>query len=106
MLQKCAENRIGELTELFIPVSGFLVHPFVGWSNSQLLFNPDENEVEYLIVFPLRELLSLNISETYFTNDGKRNKIPFYNIKNEMIWGATSMILSEFIEVLRRTESQ
>lgn len=33
---------------------------------------------------------------------GASYQIPFYSIKGEMIWGATAMILSEFIEVAEK----
>ena len=40
---------IGPLSELYIPVSGFLVQPFVGYLNKKPLFYPDKNEVAKLI---------------------------------------------------------
>jgi len=93
---------IGKLTELHIPISGFLVHPFVAWSESTLNFTVDKNEVEYLIFITLNELLNMPVSETSCEYKNTMVRVPFYNIQNEMVWGATSMILSEFIEVLQR----
>ena len=31
----------------------------------------------------------------------QRIEIPFFELKNEMVWGATSMILSEFKSILK-----
>jgi hypothetical protein len=31
---------------------------------------------------------------------------PYYFINNEIVWGATAMILSEFIEILQRIEAK
>ena len=32
---------------------------------------------------------------------GQKVIIPFFNLKNEVVWGATSMILSEFKKILK-----
>ena len=32
---------------------------------------------------------------------GQKVKIPFFNLKNEVVWGATSMIISEFKNILK-----
>jgi len=32
---------------------------------------------------------------------GQKVQIPFFNLKNEVVWGATSMILSEFKKILK-----
>jgi len=44
---------IGALSELYIPPSGFLVQPFVGYLNKKPLFHPHKNEVQKLIEVPL-----------------------------------------------------
>jgi 8-oxo-dGTP pyrophosphatase MutT (NUDIX family) len=93
---------IGKLTNLFIPVSSFMVHPYVAWSETSPEFNIDKNEVDYLINIPIHKLLQTPVSETQWDFRNKTVRVPFYNIHNEMVWGATSMILSEFIEVLLR----
>jgi 8-oxo-dGTP pyrophosphatase MutT (NUDIX family) len=92
---------LGTLTRLYIPVSNIEVTPVVGYSEFQPLFNINRNEVEYLIIVPLKELSEKNrrtrktLSINGFTIDA-----PGYKIKNEFIWGATAMILSEFTEIL------
>ena len=35
---------------------------------------------------------------------GQKVEIPFFDLKNEMVWGATSMILSEFKGILEGIE--
>ena len=32
---------------------------------------------------------------------GQKVKIPFFDLNNEIVWGATSMILSEFKSILK-----
>jgi 8-oxo-dGTP pyrophosphatase MutT (NUDIX family) len=91
---------IGTLTQLHIPVSNFLVYPVVGWTHSRPAFEPDPTEVQYLIESPVGTLLdpSSRDSETIFRH-GKEIVTPFYKTGNEKIWGATAMILSEFLQL-------
>jgi 8-oxo-dGTP pyrophosphatase MutT (NUDIX family) len=90
----------GELTPLHIPVSGFVVHPFITVLDQLPVFTPDKNEVEYLIEVKLQELVDPSALKT--KNMSIRNteiNVPYFDIQNEVIWGATAMILSEFLEL-------
>ncbi len=93
----------GSLTPLHIPVSNFLVHPFVGISGEPPDFWPDSREVEQLIEFPLYELFEERaLKHKHEELFGKWVKIPYYDIKGFEVWGATAMVLCEFIELWRR----
>jgi 8-oxo-dGTP pyrophosphatase MutT (NUDIX family) len=91
---------LGKITPLFIPVSNFLVHPVIGISKYRPKFKIDKKEVDYLIECTLDLLLNADIKQTEFTIKGNIYKIPYYDIKNEILWGATSMIISEFTAIL------
>jgi len=99
----CGKVRIiGKLTPLHIPVSNLDVLPFVGYSATQPVFSISKREVEYIIRVPLKVLLKENIiTETDFDINGEIVRVPGYVFDNEYIWGATAMILSEFIEVAK-----
>ncbi len=58
---------LGSLTDLHIPVSNFLVTPFVGWMAETPLFKPDPTEVQYVIEVPLQSLLSSSNMEMEFS---------------------------------------
>lgn len=92
---------LGALTPLFIPVSGFEVFPFVGYSNNGLQFKTQPNEVESLIIVSIQNLQQRQIvkSETWQLH-GKNAKVPFYEVEQNKIWGATAMILSEFLQLI------
>ncbi len=93
---------IGRLTTLEIPVSNFEVHPFVGCMDKKPGFNPDPTEVEYLIETDLNALLNPDIKKTKIMNIGGYSiELPYYDYKGNHIWGATAMMLSEFLEVLK-----
>jgi 8-oxo-dGTP pyrophosphatase MutT (NUDIX family) len=92
---------LGKLTPLKIQVSGFEVNPFVGILKEKPLWKPDSNEVKYLIETPVYEFLKPSTIKIESWNlHNKKIDVPFFNIKDEKIWGATAMIMSEFIEII------
>jgi len=93
---------LGRLTELYIPVSNIVVQPFVGFTPQKPMFTPNLQEVEYIVEVPLTDLLAeANKSVRVISSHGRPITAPYYNLNNEMVWGATAMILSEFEEVAR-----
>src|SRR6266498_899768 len=93
---------VGTLTPLYIPVSGFEVYPTVAFVPGKPTFIPDATEVDYLIEEPIENLLQPGIIRTKpYRSDKYTGTIPYYDIQGEEVWGATAMILSEFIEVLK-----
>jgi len=94
---------LGALTELHIPVSNFNVTPFVGWMDFTPEFNPEQNEVQYIIEAPLEGLISpLNRDSEIMDRHGQTIEAPFYRVGTEKIWGATAMMLSEVLELASR----
>ena len=95
---------IGNLTPLHIPVSNFIVYPFVGYMNYKPEFRPNPNEVKFMITSEISLFLEPStIIKEKWDLFGELIKVPFFNIENEKIWGATAMILSEFIEVILKS---
>jgi 8-oxo-dGTP pyrophosphatase MutT (NUDIX family) len=91
---------IGKLSPLHIPVSSFIVHPFIGYIENKPVWRPDEKEVSRVIELPLSYLSNPNCikHEVWDLHNLKLN-VPFYYADNEKIWGATAMITSEFLEI-------
>lgn len=91
---------LGSLTDLHIPVSNYLVTPFVGWMDETPLFKPDPAEVQYVIEAPLQSLLSAsNMEMELMVRHDLAIQAPCYKIGKEKIWGATAMMLSEILEL-------
>jgi 8-oxo-dGTP pyrophosphatase MutT (NUDIX family) len=93
---------IGRLSPLHIDVSNIEVEPFVGVYGKKPAFKPDPREVEFIIEVKISDLLDVNIIQNkIIETDDYRIKAPVYNICNNYIWGATAMILSEFLEIVQ-----
>lgn len=92
---------IGHLTPLEIQVSNMEVRPFVGVSYNKPHFKPNPEEVDYLIEVNLKDLLNPGIIQKKIgLIRGTEIEIPYYNIRNNHVWGATAMIISEFLDIL------
>jgi 8-oxo-dGTP pyrophosphatase MutT (NUDIX family) len=93
---------LGALSRLFIPHSGFCVHPFVGFSKRQLRWRPDPAEVAQAFDAPLDRLLDpATVHEEVYLWDGQRFAVPAYHFGEHRVWGATAMILAELVAILR-----
>ncbi len=94
---------VGNLTEIYIPASNFIVRPMVGIVQQQPEFHPNHREVEKIIVTPISVLLDdtirkqtkIKVTEEFIID------APYFDIDNHVVWGATAMILSELCEVIR-----
>ena len=96
---------LGELPPLAIPVSGFLVHPFVGYTNKRPTYRIDPTEVAGVIEAPLELLLSDGArGEREWEFRGKTVMVPIYDLPDvnpPPLWGATAMMLSGLLERLK-----
>lgn len=91
---------IGKLTPLFISVSNMMVLPVVGLmpEPKNLLLNLQE--VEYIIspsLMHLKDKACLSVKT--IDSHGRLISAPYFDAENEMIWGATAMIISELTEL-------
>lgn len=91
---------IGRLSALYVKVSNYCIRPFIGWTNSIPTFRFDVKEVTGIHVIPVDDLLNPGTlqSRNVDTSHGL-SEFPGYLVDDIFIWGATAMILSEFIEV-------
>lgn len=106
-INKTSISIIGSMTPLFVPVTGFMIHPFVGYSSNKLEPTPDPSEVEAIFSVNISDLLN----ETNQTIE-KRNirgydvEVPYFKLNNYEVWGATSMILSEFRDLIKSIKEE
>lgn len=91
---------LGSLTDLHIRVSNYLVRPYVGCMDQRPAFQPDSSEVQFIIESSLSHMLDpRNRDSEMVYRHGRSIETPFYRVDGEKIWGATAMIMSEFLQL-------
>lgn len=99
-----AVSFVGQLSPIYVPPSGFLVHPFIGWykAKQQPTFRPSLDEVAEIIEVPVRELLdpATAVTEAWDFH-GSQVMVPYFAVQGHKVWGATAIMLSEFVERVR-----
>jgi len=94
---------INELTPIFIPVSDFIVKPYIAISATTPVFRPEPKEVDYIIEAKLKDLMECQLTEVEVAISKGVSQAPAYIIKKENIWGGTAMILTELKHLLSTT---
>lgn len=96
-------NRIiREMSPIYIPPSNFYVKAFVSYTKKNPQFILQETEAVELIEFPVATLLNLSEHPEMMVLPSSRGvEVPVINFNSYSIWGATSMILSEFSHLLK-----
>lgn len=92
----------GQLSKIHVSVSNFVIHPFVVWSESEPFVRLNTEEAEKVLRFPVGKYLTHGPvqSKLIQTTTGSLN-VPCFVFDDEIIWGATAMILSELMDVLK-----
>lgn len=87
------------LTPLYIPVSNFLVHPFLGMTTTEPSFTLQTEEVDDILEIPLRQIFDPDYqrrTDIPIHSGLTLQDVPYYHLGGQVVWGATAMILSEF----------
>lgn len=95
-------SMLGALSPLYIPPSNFLVYPFVAYQPYRPAFRPDHREVAAVIEAPLallRDPATRRHTKATYPALGEI-EIPYFNVYGHQVWGATAMILSEFLAII------
>ncbi|MDQ0476879.1 CoA pyrophosphatase [Chryseobacterium sp. MDT2-18] len=93
---------IRELSPIYIPPSNFYVKAFVSYTRKNPEFILQQSEAVELIEFPISSILNLdNEPEMRILPSSRGVKVPVIDFNGYIIWGATSMILSEFSQLLK-----
>ena len=88
--------KIKNMSKIYIPSSNYMVYPYMFLSNSNLSFTLNRKEVKSIILPSVDEILNFEIHLGKF----KKNINPYFHYDNNKIWGATAMIVNEFIHLM------
>ena len=91
----------GRLTPLYIPVSGFMLNPVVATMPVRPAVVREAGEVERIIEASVADIAAPGRHRRVTrVRDGLEFDMPYFDIDGEEIWGATAMVLSEFVTLL------
>jgi 8-oxo-dGTP pyrophosphatase MutT (NUDIX family) len=95
---------LGELTPVHVLVSGFTLHPVVGVTRERPVFIAAPGEVEEILEISLDDLRDASrIRRGTRLREGVAVEYPYFDLLGHQVWGATAMILGEFICLLEET---
>jgi len=95
---------LGELTSLYVFASNFLVYPYVGILRDEPKYIPQESEVAGVIEVAISDLITdqIKIEKNMTLAAGHQQLVPGYDLGEDFLWGATAMITSELVHILRQ----
>ncbi len=93
---------IGSLSPLYISISKIKVYPFVAFVEPCCNFFTNADEVVHIIETPLsvffkketKQIGEIEVRDNLI-------EVPYYAINGKKIWGATAMILAEFLDCIK-----
>lgn len=93
---------IGNLTDLYIPVSNFKVFPFVGFLPQKPKFIRQESEVRSILDVPFQEIQNKSnrkVKDLRVQQNITMKNVPYFDIQGHVVWGATAMMLNELVKI-------
>ncbi|PKD19225.1 NUDIX hydrolase [Salegentibacter salinarum] len=96
---------IRELTRLYIPPSNFWVQPYMGMVDETPVLIPQESEVERILEVDLDHFLDHSnfVKQELSTSYMNNMIVPAFRLNEQIVWGATGMMLSEIREIFRKS---
>lgn len=92
---------LGELTPVHVIVSGFTLHPVVAVTDTRPEFFAAPGEVEEIVEVALEELRDASrIRRGTHVREGVAVEYPYFDLAGHQVWGATAMVLGEFVCLL------
>jgi 8-oxo-dGTP pyrophosphatase MutT (NUDIX family) len=96
-------NVLGAMSRLYVPPSNSLIYPFVGLLNDTPEIVICEDEVEECFSVPISHFENKsNYAVKKEILEGYEVDMPYWEVsKKTILWGATSMILNELIDLYK-----
>jgi 8-oxo-dGTP pyrophosphatase MutT (NUDIX family) len=91
---------LGELDAVPTFVSGYVILPFVGWTDDPPRLDPNPAEVAEVLEVPVRDLAEDIRRPPGFTHEGRTFPTEAWVWNGHVIWGATARVVRIFLERL------
>lgn len=98
---------LGTLHTIYVPRSNHLVTPVVAWCDALPLITPNPNEVAEVFVAAISTLLApdaLCFEERQLGDE--QLVVPYFLIHEYRVWGATALIITDFVARIHAYQSQ
>jgi 8-oxo-dGTP pyrophosphatase MutT (NUDIX family) len=95
---------VGRLSDIYVPPSNFLISVFVGYLDEKPMYKIEEREVDEVIEVPFGDFFKPNLikEKEFFVSSLNASSIaPYFDVSNAEIWGASAMVISEFLDVMK-----
>lgn len=94
-------------TSIYIPPSNYRVYSYLAFAKARPLFHLQISEVQSILEVPLASLLNdANATKRMLkTSYLESTEVPCFILNNQVVWGATAMILMEFKDLLTRAKN-
>jgi len=96
---------IGRLSDIYVPPSNFLISVFVGYLEVKPTYKMQEREVDEVIEIPVTEFFKPDVikQKDFYVNSIKAaSDAPYFDVNNAEIWGASAMVISELLDILKQ----
>ncbi|MCX7737270.1 MAG: CoA pyrophosphatase [Candidatus Kapabacteria bacterium] len=94
---------LGKLSTLYVPPSNAIIYPFVGFLPYPPETKPNQSEVFEVFSVSLKYFLENKFEKQVWNYNGHLMDVPLWNVHNSTpLWGATAMILMEFLTLFER----
>lgn len=105
-IQSSSVQVIGRLSDFFVIPSNFLIAPIVGYVDQAPNFTPQQSEVERILKGNLDQLIREDAVHEKEILAAKVYPMfaPHFLIDNEIVWGATAMMLNELRMILMKRD--
>ena len=98
---------LGELTPVHVIVSGFTLHPIVGVTDQRPDFQAAPGEVQEILEVSLDDLRDASrIRVGTRIREGVAVEYPYFDLLGHQVWGATAMVLGEFICLIEEQDER
>ncbi|MDX1904889.1 MAG: CoA pyrophosphatase [Thermonemataceae bacterium] len=92
---------IGQLSPLYVFASNFMIYPTLAYTLEKPKLQANPEEVAEIFTASVSQLKNpQTIKNTLIETKNMRFETPYFDVKGKIIWGATAMVLSEFIDIV------